>query len=113
MARLKLDASLLERTPREISGGELQRFAILRALLLKPKLLIADEPTSRLDPITAAETLQLLTSLATEQQCSLLIIGHDEIALEKLCDKVINLHHFAPEAVACAASTTHGVLSHE
>ncbi|MDC5818401.1 ATP-binding cassette domain-containing protein [Vibrio europaeus] len=113
MARLKLDASLLERTPREISGGELQRFAILRALLLKPKLLIADEPTSRLDPITAAETLQLLTSLATEQQCSLLVIGHDETALEKLCDKVINLHHFAPETMACSASTTHGVLSHE
>lgn len=103
MTRLKLDMSLLERTPRQISGGELQRFAILRALLMKPKLLIADEPTSRLDPITAAETLQLLTSLAAEQQCSLLLIGHDEIALEKLCDKVINLNYYASDAVSVNA----------
>ncbi|MDN3683423.1 ATP-binding cassette domain-containing protein [Vibrio sinaloensis] len=100
MAKLKLDLSLLQRTPRQISGGELQRFAILRALLMKPKLLIADEPTSRLDPITAAETLHLLASLATEQQCSLIIIGHDEVALEKLSDKVVNLHQFSPQKLA-------------
>lgn len=99
MAKLKLDLALLQRTPRQISGGELQRFAILRAMLMKPKLLIADEPTSRLDPITATETLHLLTSLATEQDCSLIIIGHDEIALEKLSDKVINLHQYAPQSL--------------
>ncbi len=101
MKQLKLDTSLLDRTSRQISGGELQRFAILRALLMKPKLLIADEPTSRLDPITAAETLQLLTSLATERQCSLMIIGHDQVALEKLCDKVIDLHQYAPTSESC------------
>ncbi|MEF1289084.1 ATP-binding cassette domain-containing protein [Vibrio sp. M260118] len=101
MKQLKLDTSLLDRTPRQISGGELQRFAILRALLMKPKLLIADEPTSRLDPIAAAETLQLLTSLATERQCSLMIIGHDQVALEKLCDKVIDLHQYAPTSESC------------
>ncbi|WP_394144788.1 ABC transporter ATP-binding protein [Vibrio atypicus] len=97
MHRLKLDTGLLERTSRQISGGELQRFAILRALLINPKLLIADEPTSRLDPITSAETLKLLTSLAAEEACSLIIIGHDEIALEKLCDQVINLNNYSLE----------------
>ncbi|MEH0761209.1 ABC transporter ATP-binding protein [Vibrio sp. 16] len=106
MRLLKLDLGLLQRTPRQISGGELQRFAILRALLMKPKLLIADEPTSRLDPITAAETLQLLTSLATERQCSVIIIGHDEEALRKLCDKVINLHQYSLETLSNKVAMT-------
>ncbi|MFA0465254.1 ATP-binding cassette domain-containing protein, partial [Vibrio sp. 10N.261.45.F1] len=47
--RLSLNSALLERPSSQVSGGELQRFAILRALLMSPKLLIADEPSSRLD----------------------------------------------------------------
>lgn len=91
MQRLALSDDLLSRKATQVSGGELQRFAVLRALLMKPKLLIADEPTSRLDPITAASTLQLIVELTQEMGCALVLISHDKIALEKTCHKIIAL----------------------
>ncbi|CCN81676.1 putative ABC-type oligopeptide transport system, ATPase component [Vibrio nigripulchritudo SFn27] len=91
LKRLNLDESLLGRKSTQVSGGELQRFAILRALLMGPSLLIADEPTSRLDPITAANTLKLLVELSEEQGFTLLLISHDKVALSKLCDQVIQI----------------------
>ena len=73
-----------------ISGGELQRVALLRALLLKPAFLVADEPASRLDPITSEVVSRLLVSSCRERQCTLLFISHDRQQLEKLCDRVID-----------------------
>jgi peptide/nickel transport system ATP-binding protein len=91
MKRLKLSSELLSRHSTEVSGGELQRFAILRALLLKPVFLFADEPTSRLDPIIAKEVTDLLVELAKEQGCALLLVSHDPNLIEKRCDTVISL----------------------
>ncbi|WGW01879.1 ATP-binding cassette domain-containing protein [Vibrio sp. YMD68] len=91
MKKLKLTPELLERRSTEVSGGELQRFAILRALLLEPVLLFADEPTSRLDPITAKEVMDLLVDLAKEQGCSLLLVSHDPYMIENCCDTVLRL----------------------
>ncbi|MGY0614632.1 ABC transporter ATP-binding protein [Vibrio sp. FJH11] len=91
MKKLKLVPELLERKSTEVSGGELQRFAILRALLLDPVFLFADEPTSRLDPIIAQEVTDLLVDLAKEQGCALLLVSHDPNLIEKCCDTVIRL----------------------
>ncbi|SHI20888.1 ABC transporter ATP-binding protein [Ferrimonas marina] len=91
MGQLKLDTSLLARPAEGISGGELQRFALLRALLLKPRFLVADEPTSRLDPITAAEVTLALVHFARHSGCALLLISHDLTALQRSCDRVISL----------------------
>ncbi|MCE8034881.1 ATP-binding cassette domain-containing protein [Halomonas sp. MCCC 1A11057] len=91
MTRLGLDERLLARRPGEISGGELQRFAILRVLLLEPCFLFADEPTSRLDPITQRQTLALLVELARERRCGVILVSHDPALVERICDRRIAL----------------------
>ncbi|WP_163132852.1 ABC transporter ATP-binding protein [Agarivorans sp. Alg241-V36] len=91
MEKLNLAPELLERRSTEVSGGELQRFAILRALLLDPVFLFADEPTSRLDPIIAKEVTDLLVDLAKQQGCALLLVSHDPYMIEKRCDTVVRL----------------------
>lgn len=77
MQALGLDAGLLNRLPHEVSGGELQRFALLRLMLLQPAFIFADEPTSRLDPITQRNTMRVLCETAAEQGCSVLLVSHD------------------------------------
>ena len=74
-----------------VSGGELQRFAILRALLLDPVFLFADEPTSRLDPVTAKEVTALLVELASEAGCAVLLVSHDPALVRKTCHQIITL----------------------
>jgi peptide/nickel transport system ATP-binding protein len=91
MQKLNLPESILARSAKDVSGGELQRFSILRALLLEPVFLFADEPTSRLDPFIAKEITELLIALAREQGCALLIVSHDPALIDKCCDTVIRL----------------------
>lgn len=91
LARLKLEPSLLSRLPSAVSGGELQRIALLRALLLDPVFLFADEPTSRLDPVTQAETMAIITSIATECGMAVLVVSHDREMLRAICENVISL----------------------
>ncbi len=91
MQRLRLAEHLLDRRPDQVSGGELQRFALLRVLLLDPVFLFADEPTSRLDLITQQETVELLVELARERGCALLLVSHDTALIEKTCDRTISI----------------------
>jgi peptide/nickel transport system ATP-binding protein len=77
MSRLKLQDALLDRLPSEISGGELQRFAIARALLMEPVLLFADEATSRLDPLSQKEVVSFLMEVVQERRLGLLFVTHD------------------------------------
>ncbi|MFI3014235.1 ABC transporter ATP-binding protein [Klebsiella aerogenes] len=89
--QLGLNQSLLDRSVEGISGGELQRLALARVLMLKPRLIIADEPTSRLDLITARQITKLLVSFATSQHCALVFISHDTEQLDKVCDSRLEL----------------------
>ena len=89
--QLRLDPMLLDRRPDAVSGGELQRLSIVRALLLDPVFLFADEPTSRLDPLTQREVIRLLTSLARLKGIALLLVSHDPDLIAKATDRQIVL----------------------
>ncbi|MGI9263040.1 MAG: ATP-binding cassette domain-containing protein, partial [Woeseiaceae bacterium] len=78
----------LGRYPFELSGGQRQRVVIAIAVALKPKLLIADEPTTALDVTTEAKILSLLKQLCVEDQISLLFVSHDLAAVARLADKI-------------------------
>ncbi len=77
LQRLRLTDDLLDRLPSDVSGGELQRLAILRAMLLQPVFVFADEPTSRLDALTQRETMVALCEAMAESACAMLLVSHD------------------------------------
>ena len=93
---LNLDPDLLRRRPDAVSGGELQRLSIARALTVKPKVLLADEPTSRLDPITQKETLSLLKDISRTRNIASVLVTHSLEIAEKWADKLIDLTSFRP-----------------
>ena len=88
LERVGLEAEILDRFPRECSGGQLQRMVIARALLLKPKFLICDEPTSALDASIRAQILNLLVELKDQLDLTLVLISHDLRVVRYLCDRV-------------------------
>ncbi len=91
--RLRLDRGLLDRLPGNVSGGELQRFSLLRVLLLDPVFIFADEPSSRLDLITQQEMIELLVETARERRTAVLLVSHDEALIEAVADQRIRLGH--------------------
>ena len=91
LQRLGIAETLLHRPPDAVSGGELQRVAIVRALLPNPAFLFADEPTSRLDPITQRDTLAALRDAAAERNCAVLLVTHDPVLAGKMASRNITL----------------------
>lgn len=83
-----LNASFLDKIPAEISGGQKQRVCIARALALKPKIIIADEPVSSLDVSIQAQIINLFLELRKKLGFSLLFIAHDLSMVQYLCDRV-------------------------
>ncbi len=83
-----LEASDASRYPHEFSGGQKQRIGIARALVLRPILIIADEPVSALDISVQAQILNLLSELKNDHGLSLLFIAHNMGVIRSLCDRV-------------------------
>ena len=88
LLRVGLDPSYKTRKVHELSGGQKQRICIARALILEPKLLIADEAINSLDVSTGAQILNLFGELHKNTGLDILFISHNKDAVEYLCDRV-------------------------
>lgn len=82
----------MERYPHELSGGERQRVGVARAFVCKPKLIIADEPTSMLDTSLRLELIALLKSMNEQYGISYVFVTHDIALTKGFCDRIIVLH---------------------
>jgi putative ABC transport system ATP-binding protein len=78
----------LDYLPQRLSGGQKQRVAVARALALRPRLILADEPTAALDSHTGREVVNLLQSLAKEDGCAILMVTHDNRVLD-IADRIV------------------------
>ncbi|MFC5591383.1 ABC transporter ATP-binding protein [Sporosarcina soli] len=88
---LGIEQEWLTRWPNELSGGELQRFCVARALSPHTRFLIADEMTTMLDAITQAQIWQAVLEIAKQREMGIIIVSHEEKLVKRLCHRVIDL----------------------
>ena len=88
LTALGVGPALLNRRPPEVSGGELQRIALARVLMIRPAVLLADEPTSRMDPITQAAVIRLIAQAAAEHGSAVVLVTHDREIAERWAPEI-------------------------
>jgi oligopeptide transport system ATP-binding protein len=88
LARVNLPEEYLDRYPREVSGGQLQRLSIVRALTVQPQLIVLDEPVSALDVSTQAQVMNLLEDLRREFHLTYLLIAHNPGLVHHASDRI-------------------------
>lgn len=86
--KLKPPEDFIDRFPHQLSGGQRQRIAIAKALIMNPKLIVADEPVSMLDVSIRAEMLELLQSIKEDRNLSYVFITHDLAVSRYICDRI-------------------------
>ena len=91
LSEVNLDEGILSHLPRQISGGEAQRVALARCLLLQPTLLIMDEATSMLDVMVQANVFALVKKNIIEKGGSILLISHDRDLVDHVSDRILDL----------------------
>jgi len=92
LSKVGIRPELAGRYPHEFSGGQAQRISIARALVLRPRLIVCDEPVSSLDVSIQAQIINLLTELQDEFGLAFLFISHDLAVVRRLCDRVLVLY---------------------
>ena len=88
-AMVNLSPELMRRYPRQLSGGQCQRFAIARAMAVRPEILLCDEITSALDVSSQAQILRLILDICRERNTGAIFVSHDLAVLRCLCDRVM------------------------
>jgi len=104
LASVGLDADTLTRYPHEFSGGQRQRIAIARAIVSRPRVLLADEPVSALDVTTRVQVIDLLLRLQHEYGLALVMVSHDLGAVAAVCESTVVLR--AGRVVEAASTRT-------
>lgn len=91
LTALGIEEQWLNRYPRELSGGELQRFCVARSLFSGTKFLLADEMSTMLDVITQAQIWELMLKEVADRQLGLLMVTHNTALAERVCTRIIKL----------------------